>query len=82
MQVDISDAVERELVAFGAVLVDVSGGQTRQLLYSFVIAGDRREFNGHEYDVPTVDVQNRKAKKRNQQSERVDVHGGKGMDKN
>ena len=82
MQVDVGDAVEGKLVAFSAILIDVGGGQTRQLLHGFVIAGDRRKFDGHQHDIPTVHMQYVKGEKRYQQCECAGVHVGKGMDKN
>lgn len=45
---DVRNAVEGKLVAVGAILIDVSDSQTRQLLHRFVITGDGSEFNGRQ----------------------------------
>lgn len=64
MQVDIGDAVEGKLVAFGAILVDVSDSQARKLLHSFVVTGNWSELDGHQHKTLPVHMESVKRHER------------------
>ena len=54
---DVRDVVERELIPFRPVLVDVGDGQAGQLLHGLVVTGNRSQLHGGEAWVPDAQTE-------------------------
>lgn len=76
MQVDIGNAVEGELVPVGAILVDVSHRQARQLPHRFVVTGHRSKFNRSQGKLLAVHAHSVTGQ-HDQQERATPVHGGR-----
>lgn len=78
VQVDICNAVEGKLVPIGAILVDVSHRQARQLPHCFVVTGHGSKFNGSQRKLLAVHAHTVTGQHEQRQQERAtSVHGGR-----
>lgn len=78
VQVDICNAVEGKLVAIGAILVDVSHCQARQLPHRFVVTGHGSKFNRSQRKLLAVHAHTVTGQHEQRQQERAtSVHGGR-----
>lgn len=79
MEVDVRNTVEGKLVPIGAILVDVSHSQTRQLPHCFVVTGHGSEFNRSQRKLLAVHTNTVAGQHEQRQQKRAAsaLHGGR-----